>query len=569
DCTKIETLVYELQPEGIPDNQTRLQVNMSDVADGGNRTTTNFTICIRFNLKFYNEGPSTLLSYAYGDHDSDVINFWVSSDGVFVRYNTQHAKMIFTVHPLWWYALCMVVHLKGLELHIDGDHIHYSSSGKPLLLNGSLVVGQDQDVYDGGYARLQAFMGKVTNLTIWKSALTTEQVLSWSKCRDIRSSPFLVWENTTFNVHGNVKTFRFDQNAKNCSLNDHQFFLFPIKTNWNMAHSILTSHGFEFFVPQNEDEVEVVDDIVQKYGEHCINAAYDEKTVMLGIKCNRQTLEFYNINNNLTLSYSKWDKKSQNKIRNGLASGDCHASQHANCIWSTETGKLDDCFIGVKKKMGKIYQLYGKIDSDIYQQIYFVLAGYYKKSLLFHSGTGLGIWKNDTDWILWNSISKVKIAILKGISPIGQQDWNFYTDSSPHTLLFSHCDQITCSDGVCIPQSSRCNGVNDCNYATDESECHTAEGLQNQRVNSPPTDLQLLVRIYLNHIAKVDHLLMKYDIDFALEISWKDLRYLYRNLAPVGKTNMILKDKNIQVSELISSVVSICIWALAASITKL
>ncbi|XP_068218016.1 uncharacterized protein [Palaemon carinicauda] len=543
-------LVYNLQPDGKPDAITRLQVNLEDVAAGNHeQTVSSFSLCLWFSLSYFNRLTESLLSYAYSDHDSEVINIWVNQEVVGATYDYNSINKSDSISPLRWHSVCLVVDPERFILHVNNETVYKQAQNKPLNLRGSLVLGQDQDGFDKGYSPHQAFMGKVTGLTFWKTALMPKQVWEWHECIDGEVLPLLAWTNITFNTYGNLRTEEFELCSQRTDLNENNVFLFPGEKTWQEAYDLLKKMGLEIVVPKNEEEVHVISKLLGKYHDYCKSSVNAAKCVWIGLMCKEKGRDFFDAYTKQNISYSVWDQKSLMKMKKGVGN-DCHAVQDENSTWRTEVGNTKFCYAGVMRTVGTMYSLKGDIKSERCKKISFVLAGYEERELYFHSGCGFWIRRvGKGQWKLYDSINKIYMASLfmEDDLPFGVRYWNWTAEryEGKRLMTFSACEEFTCSDGSCVPQSQRCDGVVNCQDGWDENNCHTASKPVNQSLASPPPGLFLDIFIRLNRITNVDLLGMKFDVDFFIQLEWIDQRLQYYNLALDKRTILSFGDDSI------------------------
>ncbi|KAK4307896.1 hypothetical protein Pmani_020374 [Petrolisthes manimaculis] len=174
--------VYQLSPRS-DDNQTRLTVWLREAIQdeeviSRDPTLVNslsaFTLCLWFRVVTFLD-LSCLLSYALSAQDDDVIHIFTRPDGLEVDYMGHNVQHHLKLWPMFWYSACLVVDEEQVGVWVAGRGQHHPASNPPLLLNGSLVAGQEQDELDGGFIGNQAFIGHLTGLTLWPTALSPHQ----------------------------------------------------------------------------------------------------------------------------------------------------------------------------------------------------------------------------------------------------------------------------------------------------------------------------------------------------------------------------------------------------------
>jgi MSHA biogenesis protein MshQ len=130
----------------------------------------------------HSPGDQTLLSGARGGQDNDVL----------VIYNSDNAQWGLAVNgsgPVFapsadfsdqdWHHILVLRRGALARVYVDNVEI---GSGLPITVVGTnldpngLIVGQDQDSVDGGYAANQSWAGDIDNLRIYNRALSTTEI---------------------------------------------------------------------------------------------------------------------------------------------------------------------------------------------------------------------------------------------------------------------------------------------------------------------------------------------------------------------------------------------------------
>ncbi|MGH0158069.1 UNVERIFIED_CONTAM: hypothetical protein FKN15_073952, partial [Acipenser sinensis] len=96
------------------------------------------------------------------------------------------------------------------KVYIDGD---LSDGGKGLSMGttipggGTLVLGQDQDQKGEGFNPVESFVGSISQLNIWNSSLSPEQIkaLASSCPKELRRGNVLAWPDFLTGIVGRVK----------------------------------------------------------------------------------------------------------------------------------------------------------------------------------------------------------------------------------------------------------------------------------------------------------------------------------------------------------------------------
>ena len=115
-----------------------------------------------------------------------------------------------------WHHLCLAWNTSGnyavfvnAQMVLEGKNL---SPGHAILPNGTLILGQEQDLPGSGFARMESYAGYITHVYIWKRWLSTSEIyLLFSDCslpvHEAIASEHLVvsWGDFRHGVRGNVK----------------------------------------------------------------------------------------------------------------------------------------------------------------------------------------------------------------------------------------------------------------------------------------------------------------------------------------------------------------------------
>ena len=140
-------------------------------------------LTISFWFKAATDGPSAphILSYAVVGTDNELLIRFADSN-ILIYVNGVIRTYVAKVRDNSWHSLVFVRdRLIGDNtnniLYIDGMYIdNISEATGDLALDGSLVIGQDQDGVGGGFDATQTYKGYIDEMIIYNSVLSSSQV---------------------------------------------------------------------------------------------------------------------------------------------------------------------------------------------------------------------------------------------------------------------------------------------------------------------------------------------------------------------------------------------------------
>ncbi|KAG7164878.1 Neuronal pentraxin-1-like 4, partial [Homarus americanus] len=551
-----------------------------------------FTLCIWFNVVTLLE-LSSLLSYALSARDDDVINIY----GVEVHYTGRKIRHSLPIRPLWWYPACLVVKPDAVAVWVAREEeIREASLTTPLALNGTLVLGQEQDVLDGGYISNQAFVGHLTRLTLWPHALTSDQLVEWSTCRTVEGSTLLDWDDVTWVVHnntGSVSTHRRGPCVRNVPT-QREFLLFTNQMTWSDARAFLEQTGLEMAAPRNTQERQQVAKLLARHQKQCTNAYSEGVYVWLGVLLNETIQSVVDVNSK-TITDSPWIDRSKNM--SGLVEV-LPVSQDHNGVWHRENPFDELCFIGRYTRPPPVLRLQGLCRdklNKLAQGLEFILTSTTPKddlntSVYLHGYHRFDVTQEGTD-TLWclrrrdefiTNQTNALACTSSNVPPTGRHNWQIQENFCHNTvnqsvsLALSTCTsyQFTCPNSSCIRLTELCDNVFDCSDGTDERNCFTCftpPGYVD--VMPPQIPVDITVHVEVTKIGNTDLLAFSLDLAATFTIRWRDSRLEFRHLqhnTDKALTNVVLNPEQkgklneglylVIIRRASSILVYVCLW---------
>lgn len=193
----------------------------SNSKDGYARVEASFpslsavSVCIRAQFAPHHEKVSALFSYAAPTLTNE---FQLRGSLDKAKQQVLLALIIHGKHfsyKAWflnrgdWHHICVTWRKSdGLwNIYVDGEKRDTNTDSAPsrdIYGNGIFILGQDQDSFGGNFT--EPFLGNMTDLNIWKSWLTEEQVETIFTCSPISNlRPFFSWNERNLTLHSVVK----------------------------------------------------------------------------------------------------------------------------------------------------------------------------------------------------------------------------------------------------------------------------------------------------------------------------------------------------------------------------
>ncbi|XP_042294918.1 C-reactive protein-like [Sceloporus undulatus] len=169
---------------------------------------TSFTICLRYYTLLTREYG--LFSYATKTRDNELLLFkpkpnqyrlYLGGASVtFVLPEKKNAK------PAWEHICMSWESATGIvELWLDGEPLPRMGlqKGYSISPEASIVLGQDQDSFGGGFAINQSLVGEMKDVYMWDRVLTADEVQLVLQDRSL-SNYLINWRSLNYEIKGYV-----------------------------------------------------------------------------------------------------------------------------------------------------------------------------------------------------------------------------------------------------------------------------------------------------------------------------------------------------------------------------
>ncbi|XP_045117865.1 uncharacterized protein LOC123508321 isoform X2 [Portunus trituberculatus] len=553
--------------DGDGDTDTRLTVSLKEsLSHAAPAPLASFTLCMWYYATAFLDA-STLLSYATSNQMDDVIRLRPNPDEFTVTYMQDiHRLPDFPslVVPERWQSICFLGDPEGWTLWLEENVTRYEVAISPLAVDGVVVLGQEQDILDGGYTKDQSFQGKLTGLTLWPLALSTAQLLNWLSCIMPDTVPLLVWDDITWTAHNKTGDITVHEEGP-CDEGGaaaRKFLLFTSKMAALEAKQFLNIIGFDIVVPRDDKEIETISELVGENQHHCPLKVKDGFGAWMGLLYNSQSDE----GSNLAGERVDW-LNFKKRVRN--ISPNRNVVQSSGDDWFLLKGGLQMCFVGTPRGR-RVFRLRGlppKLTEDVSPLAFsFVLARHPGQGVYFHGFRKLHIKKvaNTSRWCLSGNELHHTLCVDLQKLPVGRHKWmaeqqeQEQQQQQQHTgvmkLSLSTCadHQYTCSDATCVQLSKVCDFEFDCSDQSDEVGCTTALLPQGYLHSYPPSvPLPVLAAVTVKRIVNFDLLSMTFQVNLDLKLYWMDSWITFSNLGEDYKKVTTDDDKQVWRPEVI------------------
>ncbi|XP_068214487.1 uncharacterized protein [Palaemon carinicauda] len=498
-----------------------------------------FSLCFWLKTNVFHK-VSTVFSYATSFENSNTILIGMVYNQISLIYHFERWTFDKNFEPLYWYLLCLKKDLTSISLTVDGEELLNRTTLLPLPLNGSLVLGNDQDSVGRGYSKDQAFRGKVAGLNIWPRNFDPQEILAVGECSP-PSGRLLTWDQIPWEIHGFVEV----ENEDPCVEKQKGVqFALPGSFMRSDGYSFCSKLGLKFPLPTSQSENTDLISMLKKDMEHCSNFMDPVPGIWLGATYNESVHQYVDEETGRVLRFVPLSNTVSNAI----------IVTPVGNWWATKSVN-NKCVLCIGFPNHTPYYLQGFcIDEATKENIYslFYVTGHTGTVFRLVGLSGLEISLNDESWELRNRLNNKTLASLQSQTlPFGKHSWSIYSTEDvcgtadqgggKTFLILSNCPPgyYTCRDGDCVPLSTRCSSVRDCLDNSDESECKRisiSEGY-NKHLLPVNKNFSMIVSLVLTRLILLD---LKHQVvwtTFTFELRWKDFQVNFFNLRDNPESN--------------------------------
>ncbi|XP_068239403.1 uncharacterized protein [Palaemon carinicauda] len=552
-----DSLAYEHDAETGSEDEDDLATY---AVDGGGEAAalSDLSVCVWLKVHYFQQTTSYVFSYATSNALNNELNFGIQYNQFVIavggKYVFGNKDLLYIPHT--WYHICFVANSENQTgtFYLNGAvHSVKRLSRRHIFLNGSLVLGQETDDYDGGFHALQSFSGAITGFNLYSRPLNATEVSSLFLCsQEFEEGDLVAWSKAEWEISGPV-TIEEVADIEYCLQNKFKFVVFAERKPYDGAKHFCRSLKSTLALPRNSKENGLLYYASEPFSEVCQPHNHATAFFWLGATSTKK---------------GNWTDQQGNAIDYSNFGG----NQYYQCAgfkippyqkeWTglSCSPTYEFCF-ACQEDDPVIFKMRGLCDSTIHST-YFRMVDQYSERPFFRGFTKYNIQYNENGtWILSDIRAGKAIAKFfnhEGKIPFGKRTWwttsNFDICRKPSSgsldLSLSACYdwEYTCNDGSCIDLSQRCDLRVDCPDNSDEIGCDKLLKPKDYLKALPPpgakpgSPLPLNIKIEIHGFSEINIVDMQLAIDFTLKMNWSDSRLRYKNLSPTADLNFLEPD---------------------------
>ena len=399
------------------------------------------------------------------------------------------------------------------------------------------------------FGKASQFSGKFSDLNIWSNIMSIKDFDTLYKCEEIDMEPdVLKWNNKDLVTGPNISVEEWHEHP--CHIEKKTQPSIVAYGNFTMepkarALRMCGALGGSINLPENIFELLTLGEQLANFSAYC---NYFWSPIFKGAIDGT----FLNSNNN-PVKYHRWRKGQPN---GGQDDEKCVSiagtGTEGIAYFDTHCNKLR-CFYCNISDFG-LFWLKGLCmmeDSKILDTQY-VLRPMTTHPVWKGVSSSQISWNREYQhWELFNRYDKTLIASTKSEFPFGENIWqlkaeNICRDQKKRQellLMFSKCSksEYSCSDGSCVPITSKCNYVPDCWDGEDEDNCEILhlETMENYDSSSPDIGFDKAGNIEKKHvevssnitsIEGINEVKSRFTVSLIISLRWTDSRLTWKNL---------------------------------------
>lgn len=528
--------------------------------DSTTSSVSDLSVCAWIQVLHFRESTSYVFSYATSDKENNELNLGIKSSQIFIAIGGTYLygrKRDASYVPKLWYHICVVVDHRNRTgtFYVNGErHRLRSLSRRHILVNGSLVLGQETDKVNGGYMAEQAFSGLITAFNLYSRPLSEAEVRSLASCGagDLPEGDLVAWSTAQWVLEGHVLPVETPE-EEYCSSDRFDFVVVPRRWRVEEAKFQCAKMKSTLALPRRpEDDVALYKDAFLLL-EKCQPPNHATSFFWLGAYLDRQSGAWIDTEG-LPLNYSNFGSVTTSSGKSSCAG--YHVPPLGGQWTQISCRNVYQFCAACQERRAVVFRMRGLCEEDL-QSTYFRIEQQRGHMPSFRGFTKYYLSYENNTWSLLNMWTGEVIAdnfTYASEMPFGRRLWrvvtNFALCDKPkdtlHELSLSACHswEYTCGEGTCVDLRRRCDLRVDCPDHSDETGCEKLtlpraylDTLPPPGIEPGPLDLNLSVSIH--GFSEINIRDMKVTVDFSTLISWYDQRLGFRNLKPLTDLNYI------------------------------
>ncbi|CAL4067806.1 unnamed protein product, partial [Meganyctiphanes norvegica] len=524
-----------------------------------------FTVCYRLYATAF---TTVKQHFSYFTHQDDLTFYHYKQNFNTYFLGKSQLKMLnshnFSNHlPLrTWTHYCHVFDEGQYSIIVNGKivlsnatvSLQDDSSSVALPLNGTLILGQEQDLPSGGYDSTQTFQGFIAQVNIWSRPLRAKEIEDIAKCKINLIGDVLSLDSDVVSIELKGGALLEEKKLQLfCDIKD-KYVIFPEEYKIEDIRTFCSRVGGHIYLPQSQEKS-------QELYKTALNfSALSSNNYLIWLGATDEENEGV---------WKKFD--SDEVITTFFPSGHRSGGKTQNCIYMHKTSgnwedqrckSLRESLAVCEDNTSKHLRLRG-LCADAEEKTHFQFLDQYKNGKpIFHGSHGYIIYFNgSTSWYLHDTQlnSTVAETILPSGDqyPIGLQTWISRTSmchvhqGSALVMSLSTCtdDEYMCQSGDCVPIAANCDLKDDCADLSDEDNCTVVKISSSYHKNRPPknakneTPLSLLPMVSIKRISKVDDVNEAISMELTITQIWNDSRLIFINLLNEKALNKLTKSE--------------------------
>ncbi|XP_042855531.1 uncharacterized protein LOC122242315 [Penaeus japonicus] len=487
------------------------------------------------------------LSYATAHSFSNAVMMYIQDGEHFFRYNNQPQEAAQRVRVptvlRQWRHYCHVLAGETYTVYVDGEPLAtgpISVDDRVLPLNGSFIVGQEQDGYSRGMDAQQILKGYVTQVNLWDRRVTSGQVVDMASCKvNLKGNIFSTDRDDVELVNVQER----NSSLEDLCLRDEDFIIFPERYTFSEAEEFCRFVGSRMYAPLDSRRMQIFNET--KWREKLRFRTWlaitdrEEEGVWRREKDGR-------VIRDIEFAPSQPDNgKNENCIMSGgsdslLNDFRCNGTIRGSAVCEDQTDV--PLFLRGGCKVSRTMIMF-EIRGYVLQKPFF--HGFHGEmiSLVEEEETGTKKW-------LWSDTARnVTLASLevasRNVYPFGKRKWKLESPvcdwkvDTARVLSLSRCNdrEYMCDDGNCIDIAARCDAKDDCADQSDEDDCDIVTTPPDYRKFKPPKNvmdptspLYPEAEVKFIRFHEIDDVQQVNYLEFILTLRWVDSRVTFFNL---------------------------------------